>query len=1305
MKKTTKLLLCLILSFILINPLSLLAAVTDIQRNWAEKEINVVLEEGLFTGYPDGTFKPDSPIAQSEFFAIVNRGFGFSKMAEQKPIAGSTSQWYTDEYSKAEAQGYLNLLKTDMIKPNEPINRQEVGAILADVLKLNPDLNAAEKFSDSMQIEAWAKGLIGAFASNGYIKGYLDNTYRPHSNITRAEAATMINRVIGKLFNKPGTYGYEGKTEIIKGNVTVNVSGITLKNTVIEGNLFITEGVESGTVVLDRVSVNGTTTISGGGKGIYVKNSKLNKTIVSRRDNIQIFLIAQGNSNIKEIELQSTAKLDEENLGGEGFTDILISPILKADIELSGDFNIVNIIKGSPNVYIKKGIIKHLENNGKDTNITADKSVKIDTLTINQSLKMIGKCAVNSANITHDDVFIEANPVIVNILKGLKNVVCEALKPVKKVSGGSGGGGGGSSGGSSGGSGGSQTTITVMSVSTIKDLYVDYDTSRSAINLPNKVTVTLSDGTSPKVNAIWDNGTPKYDGTTPGEYTFTGTLGNLPTGVSNTKNYKASATVIVKEPEFIEIYLTGIEFLSDITVSKGTPLSVVKTVYLPEEVNISLSDNNNLYVSVEWDDASPTYDQEEEAIYVFSGDLELPNEITNPQNFIAEVRIIVGDPIVSEATIDHVYSLLDIAVPFGIKIADIELPEWVIVVLNDGREVYIDIDWNNVTPEYDGEIPGDYTFSGMLNLPQGITNPDNLFASVIVTVMKKESSRTVIEIDPLRDFVVDIGTGINELQIREFVDVTLSDGSSLGMQAIWDNGSPEYDGNVLGKYFFTGTLTMIDDIENPDNIEAKITVVVCNLFPTGNTLYEFDSLNEVYDSETAHVALDEDNKISGTASIKVSAKEPFSFDAEIDGETIKRSLYTLTAYGKSLDTVESFEFNLYVPEPEEVEYFVIKFYTDEDHCIFYENGIGNYELEKGWNKVFRIKNDFVFKNTSGKTSSTKELNSFSAFNTSPEQQRLQENMNALNDFLRTRRELQPKQSIKPMSIMEATDNSWDNITAMEIFVVYNYGGSPVVNIDKVGCNTVGVSQMLFTFDDGWYDVLEHGKPILDEKDFKATVWANYEFALVDAHSDRDERLWYMNEEELNSIYSDGWDIGNHTYSHPDDIEYMIYDDLKWEYEENQKWILSNGWISGAYHVCYPMGKYNELLFEILDELHVLTGRTTEYGIQALPVSDLYKLKCIYVGRDTPLDGIKSQVDRAVSTGSSIFFMLHRVEPEPEPKPEMLNESEDDYGEMAVSTADLEDLVNYIDNYVKQNKAEVVTISEWYKAYEEMYLKQ
>ena len=120
---------------------------------------------------------------------------------------------------------------------------------------------------------------------------------------------------------------------------------------------------------------------------------------------------------------------------------------------------------------------------------------------------------------------------------------------------------------------------------------------------------------------------------------------------------------------------------------------------------------------------------------------------------------------------------------------------------------------------------------------------------------------------------------------------------------------------------------------------------------------------------------------------------------------------------------------------------------------------------------------------------------------------------------------------------------------------------------------------------------------------------------------------------------------------------------------------------------------------------MLTGRTTEYGIQALPVSDLYKLKCIYVGRDTPLDGIKSQVDRAVSTGSSIFFMLHRVEPEPEPKPEMLNEGEDDYGEMAVSTADLEDLVNYIDNYVKQNKAEVVTISEWYKAYEEMYLKQ
>lgn len=66
-------------------------------------------------------------------------------------------------------------------------------------------------------------------------------------------------------------------------------------------------------------------------------------------------------------------------------------------------------------------------------------------------------------------------------------------------------------------------------------------------------------------------------------------------------------------------------------------------------------------------------------------------------------------------------------------------------------------------------------------------------------------------------------------------------------------------------------------------------------------------------------------------------------------------------------------------------------------------------------------------------------------------------------------------------------------------------------------------------------------------------------------------------------------------------------------------------------------------------------------------------------------------------------MLHRVEPEPEPPLEP-EEDPENPGIIAVSTANLEMLVDYINAYVQQGEAEVVTISEWYDWYKSIYLK-
>ncbi len=103
--------------------------------------------------------------------------------------------------------------------PNAPITRAEFAAICArfDTSKHDGDSN----FTDISG--HWAEAEIERAASLGWIKGYKDGTFRPENNITRAEAMTMINRVLCRLpeneddllngmtvwpDNQPGTWHY-----------------------------------------------------------------------------------------------------------------------------------------------------------------------------------------------------------------------------------------------------------------------------------------------------------------------------------------------------------------------------------------------------------------------------------------------------------------------------------------------------------------------------------------------------------------------------------------------------------------------------------------------------------------------------------------------------------------------------------------------------------------------------------------------------------------------------------------------------------------------------------------------------------------------------------------------------------------------------------------------------------------------------------------------------------------------------------------------------------------------------------------
>lgn len=242
------------------------AAAADTKGHWAELVLNDWMRKGLVKGDVNGAVKPDEPITRGEFMALVNRAFYFSKKADVSFKDLTASDWEYADVQMAVHAGYIEGYGDQTIRSGDKVSRQEAAAMITRLQKLEGGDNAAASFADSASIPSWSKDAIGAIVNSRIMNGYEDNSFRPEQPMTRAEAIVTLDRAIGGLtLDKAGTYGpYKGK-QVIEGNVIITVSGVTLKNTEITGNLTIAESVGEGDAYLDHVIVRGATYIRGGG--------------------------------------------------------------------------------------------------------------------------------------------------------------------------------------------------------------------------------------------------------------------------------------------------------------------------------------------------------------------------------------------------------------------------------------------------------------------------------------------------------------------------------------------------------------------------------------------------------------------------------------------------------------------------------------------------------------------------------------------------------------------------------------------------------------------------------------------------------------------------------------------------------------------------------------------------------------------------------------------------------------------------------------------------------------------------------
>ena len=274
----------------------------DIPDDWSKEGLVKAIEAGLLNG--DGGFvRPTDPMTRAEMGTIMTRAFGAVKTADISMFKDvKKDDWFYDYMAKAVAMGAFKG-DGENLRPNSNISRQEAMVVLSRLFAMESDnLSILDQFKDKNKIQDWAKAGVAAVVECGYVKGS-DGMVNPAANITRAEFATIMSRMVGGYFVTSSVFTYPEGT-VIEENIVIRSESMTLKNIVSPGIIIIGDGVDGGEITLENVTSTGMVLIRGNNltadltTGTY-KNVKVLGTGVTVKiggDNIESLDIGEGNT-------------------------------------------------------------------------------------------------------------------------------------------------------------------------------------------------------------------------------------------------------------------------------------------------------------------------------------------------------------------------------------------------------------------------------------------------------------------------------------------------------------------------------------------------------------------------------------------------------------------------------------------------------------------------------------------------------------------------------------------------------------------------------------------------------------------------------------------------------------------------------------------------------------------------------------------------------------------------------------------------------------------------------------------------
>jgi hypothetical protein len=184
---------------------------TDISKHWAEESINRIVDKDDFAG-KDGKFLPNQAITRSEFVLMLHKALEI-KIAYFK--ATDINEFFEDVKNEdIYASALYDLVITNIIdykgqfRPNSTMTRDEMVHYIMNAYKHKMGENYKmikldyKPFADDQEINPSYSGDVARAEYMGLLKRPFNNKFYPKNLSTRAQAATVIDRLLNQLIKE-----------------------------------------------------------------------------------------------------------------------------------------------------------------------------------------------------------------------------------------------------------------------------------------------------------------------------------------------------------------------------------------------------------------------------------------------------------------------------------------------------------------------------------------------------------------------------------------------------------------------------------------------------------------------------------------------------------------------------------------------------------------------------------------------------------------------------------------------------------------------------------------------------------------------------------------------------------------------------------------------------------------------------------------------------------------------------------------------------------------------------------------------